>query len=344
MTELVISQVHGPIGMLQLNRPQKLNALNLEMLQRVNRILQDWAEDPSIELVVLSGLGERGFCAGGDIAAFHAAVTSGEHDAFHRLLDLEFGIDYLISVYPKPLISLAHGITMGGGIGLASHAPVRVVTPDARMGMPEARIGYTPDVGGSHLLALAPGHFGEYYAMSAQSFSGADAVYLGFADVVMEPAVQAELIDELDDLVGLDAGQLIATLELLHGSVASSRLELEQGWVDHAFSAQTPQEVLARLDDMAHPRAAETAGAIRANSPTSVASAFYAVRAARAENHLRSALDRELRLADHLMHLPDLAEGIRAQVIDKDRNPAWMPGSLEQVDHAGLLRLMDSKD
>ncbi|MCW4467081.1 enoyl-CoA hydratase/isomerase family protein [Glutamicibacter sp. MNS18] len=340
MSELVVARTHGPIGYLELNRPQKINALNLPMLTALDGILRRWAEDRTVQLVVLGGRGERGFCAGGDIAAFHQAVTSGEHAAFHDLLALEFVIDHFLSAYPKPVLSLAHGITMGGGIGLASHAPVRVVTRDARMGMPETRIGYTPDVGGSHLLARSPGYFGEYFAMTAGSFTGADAPFLGFADVVLPAGTLPGLLDELDDLIGLDAGQMIASLELLHGSVAPSPLEAEQGWIDHAFSADSPAEVLARLDAMVHPRAAAAAAAIRANSPTSVTSAFLAVRAARAEDHLRSALDRELRLADYLMHLPDLAEGIRAQVIDKDRNPAWSPGTLDEVDIPALTALM----
>lgn len=341
MSELVIARAYGPIGHVQLNRPHKINALNLDMLIRLDDILHRWATDPTVELVVLSGNGERGFCAGGDIADFHQAMVTGAHQEFHDLLALEFTINQLLSVYPKPLISLAHGITMGGGIGLASHAPVRVVTADARMGMPEARIGYTPDVGGSHLLALSPGHFGEYFAMTAQSFSGPDAVFLGFADVVLRPQSFSALFDELDDFLGLDAPQLLAGLELLHGTVEPSSLMSEQGWIDYAFSADSPAEILSRLDSMAHPRAAQTAEIIRANSPTSVTSAFLAIRAARAEQHLPSALNRELRLADYLMRLPDLTEGIRAQVIDKDRNPLWIPHSLEQVDHTALLRLMD---
>lgn len=340
MSELVVSRPLGPIGHLELNRPEKLNALNLEMLTELDVVLRRWADDPQIQLVVLTGRGKRGFCAGGDIAAFHQAVTSGDHSAFVRLLELEFRIDHFLSVYPKPVLSIAHGITMGGGIGLASHAQVRVVTSDARMGMPEARIGYTPDVGGSHLLAMAPGHFGEYFAMTASSFTGADAPFLGFADVVIDPQTAAELLDELDDLVGLEPAQLISALELLHGSVPASALQAEQGWIDHAFSAGTAEQVLQRLDEMVHLKAAEAAAAIRANSPTSVTSAFLAVRRAREEALLRGALDRELRLADYLMYLPDLAEGIRAQVIDKDRNPAWEPDTLAAVDTARLAEVV----
>lgn len=335
-----MATVHGPVGHLQLHRERKINALNLVMLQELHRVLQDWAEDSRIQLVLLTGQGARGFCAGGDIASFHSAIANNQHEQFLALLELEFEIDHLISVYPKPLITLAHGITMGGGIGLASHAPVRLVTAQAKMAMPEARIGYTPDVGGSHLLANAPGHFGEYYAMTAASFDGEDAVFLGFADVVLSDQLAASLLDELDDLLGLSAAQIISTFELLHAQPESRKLELEQGWIDYAFSAPTLPQVLERLGEMVHPKARQALEAINANSPTSVAAAFHSVRAARAEQDLRAALDRELRLAQYLMHQPDLAEGIRAQIIDKDRNPSWKPANAASVDDAALLELM----
>ncbi|MFJ2619371.1 enoyl-CoA hydratase/isomerase family protein [Glutamicibacter sp. NPDC087344] len=341
---LVVSTRYGVLGHVELNRPAKINALNLDMLLELNRILKAWAEDPDIHLVLLTGRGSRGFCAGGDIADFHTAVTSGHHQDFVNLLAHEFDTDQLIANYPKPLVSLAHGITMGGGIGLASHAPVRLVTPEARMGMPEAKIGYTPDVGGSHLLANMPGHFGEYFAMTASSFNGADAVYLGFADATVSEEFADDILDHLDEFIGLNAADLAAAIEVMHGVPESHRLELDQGWVDHAFSADVPQEVIERLEQMVHPHAQQAAELISQNSPTSVASAFHAVRAARAENNLRGALDRELRLAEHLMYLPDLAEGIRAQVIDKDRNPQWNPATLANVDQQVLLGLMDPVD
>lgn len=340
--EHVIATVYGPVGHLELNRPAKLNALTHGMLVEIHRVLRNWAHDPHISLVLLTGRGERGFCAGGDIADFHRAITTEHHQDFLDLLANEFATDALISSYPKPLITLAHGITMGGGIGLASHAPIRLVTEQARLAMPEAKIGYTPDVGGSHLLAGMPGHFGEYFAMSGASFSGADAVLLGFADVVVNQDFAANILDELDEFMGLGAGDIAAAIEVLHGAPESHRLELDRGWVDYAFGANSPEEVLARLREMVHPHAQQAAHLLAANSPTSMAAAFYAVRAAREEDDLRSALDRELRLANYLMHRPDLAEGIRAQVIDKDRNPVWDPADVTGVDHNALLQLMDS--
>ncbi|GAB3620279.1 enoyl-CoA hydratase/isomerase family protein [Glutamicibacter endophyticus] len=340
MTDLVRATVRDRLGHCELNRPHKLNALNFEMLQALDEVLHRWADDNSVEMVVLTGAGERGFCAGGDIADFHRAVTTGHHSDFIELLALEFKVDLLLSKYPKPLVTVAHGITMGGGIGLASHAPVRLVTATARMGMPETKIGYTPDVGGSHLLAMAPGHMGEYFAMTANSFTGADAPSLGFADAVVSETFAANALDELSDLVGLGSAEITAAVEVLHGAPESHRMATESGWIDHAFSAESPVEVVDRLRDMAHPNAAKALAMIEANSPTSVSSAFYSVRAAREEANLQLTLDRELRLAGYLMHLPDLAEGIRAQVIDKDRNPAWTPSSLQEVDLESLMQPM----
>ncbi|UXN33027.1 enoyl-CoA hydratase/isomerase family protein [Glutamicibacter sp. M10] len=336
----VLSHVYGPIGHIELNRPAKLNALTLQMLTELTRVLKVWAEDPSIQLVLLTGCGERGFCAGGDIADFHQAITTGKHQDFINLLSLEFDLDYLISTYPKPLITLAHGITMGGGVGLASHAPIRLVTASAKLGMPEAKIGYTPDVGGSHLLANSPGHLGEYFAMSATSFAGADAVFMGFADVVVTDSFAENILDELDEFLGLSAAEIISAIEVLHGAPESHGVEQIQGWVDHAFSADTPQEVISRLEQMVHPAADQAAQLLKANSPSSICAAFHSVREARVEQDLRSALDRELRLARFLMYRPDLAEGIRAQVIDKDRNPHWSPTLVGEVDQDELRSLV----
>src|SRR5690606_18991790 len=112
-----------------------------------------------------------------------------------------------------------------------------------------------PDVGGSHLLANMPGHFGEYFAMTAGSFTGADAVYLGFADVVVSADFAEDILDHLDEFIGLNAGDLAAAIEVMHGAAESHRLELDQGWVDHAFSADSPGEVMQRLEQMVHPHA-----------------------------------------------------------------------------------------
>lgn len=341
----ITSHIHstriGPLGLIELRRPTSINALTLSMLQELTRVFTTWRNDPAISMVVLRGSGERGFCAGGDIKDFHAAVSGGGHAEFLALLSLEFDLNEMIATYPKPVLTLVHGLCMGGGIGLASHASIRVTTPEASYAMPETRIGYSPDVGGTHLLARAPGHLGEYLALTASTFTGSDAVELGFADILVDPTRFAELLDSLDDFIAMPAAELAAGIEVLFGSFAPSPLASARPWIDADFSAPDLPGILDRLDEMVHPAAAQTVAAIRANAPTSLAGALAAVRAARDEDHLRSALDRELRLADYLMHRPDLTEGIRAQVIDKDRNPRWNPARFDEVDTATIAGLIE---
>ncbi|MFF5794237.1 enoyl-CoA hydratase/isomerase family protein [Paeniglutamicibacter sp. NPDC012692] len=340
MTSHIRASITGPLGILALDRPAKINALTRGMLQALTDTLLLWKDDPSVSMVVLRGEGKRGFCAGGDIKDFHRAVSNDAHGEFADLLSLEFDLDAMIAGYPKPVVTLAHGLCMGGGIGLASHAAIRIATPESSYAMPEARIGYTPDVGGTHLMALAPGFIGEYLALTASTFSGVDAVELGFADMLVDGEKFADVLDALPDFEGMDAADIAAGLEVLFGSFAASPLMAAQPWIDHAFGAPTLGEILERLDAMSHSAAAEAAEQMRANCPTSMECALQSIRAARAEEHLRSALDRELRLAKYLMHRGDLAEGIRAQVIDKDRNPAWVPASIGEVDVAAVAAVV----
>lgn len=340
ITSHIRAHVNGNLGILVLDRPAKINALNYSMLWELREQFAVWKDDPSISMVLLRGNGDRGFCAGGDIKDFHSAVTTDAHQDFADLLSLEFELDAMIASYPKPVITLAHGLCMGGGIGLASHASVRIATPDSSYAMPEVRIGYTPDVGGTHLMALAPGFMGEYLVLTAATFSGVDAVELGFADMLVEAEKFDDIIEALPDFESMDSAAIAAGLEVLLGTFASSPLMASQPWIDHAFSAATLGEILERLDHMSHSAAAQAAAAMRANCPTSMESALQSVRAARAEDHLQSALDRELRLAKYLMYRSDLAEGIRAQVIDKDRNPQWNPPTIEHVDVAAILAVV----
>lgn len=332
ITTHINSSVLGPLGLVVLQRPGRINALTRTMLQELTDVLTAWRDDPRVSMVVLRGQRERGFCAGGDIKDFHHAVTNGEHDRFLDLLSMEFRLDAMIASYPKPVITLVHGLCMGGGIGLASHAAIRITTPEAEYAMPEVRIGYSPDVGTTHLSALAPGHLGEYLVLTADTFTGADAVELGFADMLVDHERFEEIIEALPDFEAMPAPDIAAGLEVFFGSFAASPLAGAQPWIDAAFGAPTLEEILGRLDAMVHPAARAAAARMRANCPTSLEYALLAVRAARESDHLASALERELRVADYLMHRNDLAEGIRAQVIDKDRSPAWNPAELAHVD------------
>lgn len=340
MSHHVISAVADGLGIITLDRPSKINALTGPMLRELARVLKAWAEEPTVKTVLILGNGERGFCAGGDIKDFHTAITSGNHQDFSDVLAGEFATNLLIATYPKPVASMMHGLTMGGGVGLGSHAGIRIVAPNAKLGMPEVKIGYSPDVGGTHLLGNAPGRLGEYLAMTGTTMDAADAIHAGFADFMVSAEDFDDVLATLPDLAGLPATEASMALEILLGTPARSTLAARQPWIDEIFSAPTSARILELLDAAGHPGAREAAEMIRANSPLGVETALQAVRAARAENHLASALERELRIAEFLMHEPDLAEGIRAQVIDKDRNPAWIPASAADLDLARIAAVI----
>ncbi|GAA3692101.1 enoyl-CoA hydratase/isomerase family protein [Arthrobacter ginkgonis] len=337
MGEHVITGTGDGLGIITLNRPEKINALTHGMVRTIAATLAGWREDPEVRIVVLRGAGERGFCAGGDIRGFHASITAGRPQDFLDFLTDEFALDLAIATYPKPVVAFMDGLCMGGGVGLAGHAAVRIVTPRSRVGMPETRIGYSPDVGGTHLLGQAPGRLGEHFGLTAASMGAGDAIHAGFADFCAVPEALEEILAALPDFAELSGEELAMGLEILHGTAApasSFTATAAQGWIDAAYAHATAAEILAALDASPYPGAAEAAAAIRANSPLAVETALRAIRAARAEDDLRSAFEREHRIAAFLLEHPDLAEGIRAQVIDKDRDPHWSPASLAELDPA----------
>ncbi|WP_309082383.1 enoyl-CoA hydratase/isomerase family protein [Zhihengliuella sp.] len=335
----VLAQVADGVGIITLNRPEKLNALTEEMVDAIGRTLTTWQDDDAVQIVALHGAGERGFCAGGDIKVFYESITQDRHGDFLRFLSREFEVDQQIALYPKPVVAFMDGLCMGGGVGLAAHAAVRIATPRSRIGMPEVRIGYSPDVGGTHLLGRAPGRMGEHLALTAAAMGAADAIDAGFADFCMQEDGLDQLLASLPDLMGLSSPEVASALEVLHGvapPAATRTLTPGRTWIDVAYSGETVADILVVLDQTPVQAAREAAAEIRKHSPLSLETALQAVRAARDDAFLPSAFTRELRIAEFLMDHPDLPEGIRAQVIDKDRTPRWNPADVREIDREAV--------
>jgi len=343
----VQTQVAGPLGIVTLTRPEKINALTPGMVQDIAAALRAWRYAAEVKAVVLRGEGERGFCAGGDLAGFHEALREGEHEDFLDILAAEFELAAEIDSYPKTVVAIMHGLTLGAGLGLAGAASVRVVTPEARVGMPETRIGYSPDVGGSLLLARAPGLLGDHLAATGDTLAAGDAIEAGLADFCVEPGRIDELLSQLEDLADLTPAEVSMGLEVLLASPpprTSYPLRDARGWIDECYAQQELPEVLAALESSPWPAARAAAERIRANSPTAVVTALEAVRAARDEDELRGTLEREHRAASLLMQRPDLAEGIRARIIDRDDAPAWDPADPADVDADEIRASLDAED
>ncbi len=326
----LLVRADGTVGHVTLDRPRAINAVDDDMIRGIAAALERFERDPDIQLVLLDGAGDRGFCAGGDVRTLREQILAGDEAAAMAFFRHEYALNARIAEYPKPVVVFADGVTMGGGIGLAGHAAVRVVTERSRLAMPETRIGFTPDVGGSWLLARAPGRLGEYLALTGSSMDAADAIHAGFADH-MVPADR--LADVRHALVTRADPQTPTEIVLLFDETPEpSRLAAAQGWIDDCFSADTVAGILERLRGRPEADAGETADLLETLPPTALTVTLAAVRSARRLPDLRAALAQEYALVEWFGRTqPDLVEGIRAQVVDKDRSPRWRPANLADL-------------
>lgn len=327
----VLVRTEGALGRLTLNRPEAINALDLGMIAQLTEALTAWVHDTDVQIVLIDGAGDRGMCAGGDVRALHQQIVSGHAEETARFFRAEYTLNAMIAEYPKPVVAIADGITMGGGIGLAGHAAIRIVTERSKLAMPETRIGFTPDVGGTWLLGRAPGRFGEYFALTGSTMGAADAVHLGFADHV----VPSDRLDALREALAYRADPTgPSEIVLLFDETPDpTELPTSQEWIDEAFSAPTVAEIIERLQAQGSTDAAATADLLGGLAPTALVVTLDAVREARGFPGLRAALEGEYRRVLWFVNQhPDLVEGIRAQLVDKDRNPKWDPPTLAELD------------
>jgi enoyl-CoA hydratase len=325
--ETVLVERAGALGRITLNRPAVINALTLEMVRLIAATLDHFERDPDVHHVLLDGAGERGFCAGGDIIALHAAITAGD-TAFPRTFwQEEYRLNARIHGYPKPIVALMDGVVMGGGVGLSAHASHRLATERLAIAMPEVGIGFAPDVGGPYLLARAPGELGTHLALTGDRIGCEDALLCGLVDRVVAVSSIERLVASLRER-DVDAAIAVASAPV---DPPASTLAPAREWIDAAYSADTVEEILDRLRARPEADARHAAETIATRSPTSLKVALRSVRQARRQTTMEACLEQELRTSCAFLDAPDLVEGIRAAVIDKDRTPRWSPDRLEDV-------------
>jgi len=332
----VLTRIEGDVGHLTLNRPRAINALDIGMIRALAAALDDWEHDDAVRIVLLDGAGDRGLCAGGDVRGLREQIIAGDPDATGEFFRAEYTLNARIAEYPKPIVVVADGVTMGGGIGLAGHADVRVVTERAKLAMPETRIGFTPDVGGTWLLGRAPGRIGEYLGLTGATMDAADALYAGFADRLVESGSLERFVSSLRSSLNGPEGDPCSLSGAAAGGADetphTSRLEAARPWIDDAFAADDVAGIIARLRARPEPDAQATADTLEELSPTALTVTLAAIRRARDLPDLRAALAQEYGLVLWFAHAqPDLVEGIRAQLVDKDRAPHWHPAALADV-------------
>lgn len=329
------------VGLITLNRPEALNALTLQMVNRLSAVLNTWRDDPNIEVVAIRGNNKQGpfgaFCAGGDIRFFHDAAIA-EDPNLEAFFTAEYRLNHLIYHYPKPYIAFMDGVVMGGGMGLAQGADLRIVSPRTKMAMPETKIGLFPDVGGGYFLSRCPGASGEYLALSGQILIGGDALALGLADVIAPSESLPELWNSLTKNLQLSPIERIEKLQNKLTKTAQEPRWLDRQ-IDSIFSLPTLMDIIHALENADNHWATETLQTLRQRSPLMLHVTLEQIRRGRNLN-MADDLRMERTLVQHCFNTQHLnrscsssetVEGIRALVIDKDQNPKWNPSRIEEV-------------
>lgn len=331
----ILTHTQGNLGVITLNRPKAVNALSHNMIGMLDQALTTFEHDDGVHAVVLRGAGDRGLCAGGDVVSIYQSAINNDPAAVEPFFRDEYTLDHRIRVYPKPYVALMHGLVLGGGVGISVSASHRVVTESTRFGMPEVGIGFSPDVGGCYHLARTPGHIGTYMALTGVHISGADAVYAGLADVVIADKHLDTLLTRLATTTSAtEIQEVLAACQ----TPVHSRLQTQAHWIDEVFAAPTVETILAGVERSAgqgNDFAAQTLSMLQRNSPLAMKVTLEALTRARHQT-LAETLAQDLRTTMHAVNGTELAEGIRAQLIDKDRTPQWQPACLDAVTDANV--------
>ncbi|MEV8466841.1 enoyl-CoA hydratase/isomerase family protein [Fluviibacterium sp. DFM31] len=327
-------RVEGKVGRMTFNRPKALNALTYDMCLAVEDALDAWREDDAVALVLIDAAGDRAFCAGGDIQEMYDTGRAGDFAYGRRFWRDEYRMNAKMYEYPKPVVSLMQGFTMGGGVGVGCHASHRVVGETSQVAMPEVGIGLVPDVGGSMILANAPGRLGEYLGTTATRMGPADAILAGFADVFVPQDRWPDLVAAL-----LDAGD-VAVLDDFGTEAPEGTLAAQMDQINAHFGGETIGDIKRSLVADGGAWAAGALKAVERNSPLAVACAVEMVHRLRGVGDIRRALDLEYRFTHRAMEHGDFIEGIRAAIIDKDRTPRWRHEGIDAVGGLDVVRML----
>ncbi len=327
----LIARREGSAGIIRLNRPKAINAVTLEMFREIDRALDRFEADPDVSLVLLEGAGDRGLCAGGDIRALYES-SKVKGDLGKILWREEYILNARIAKFPKPYVAFMDGIVMGGGVGLSAHGRHRVVTEKTRLAMPEVGLGFFPDVGGTWLLSHAPGEIGTYFGLTGQTMNGPDAIYSGFADVVVPSGELAALRDVLTEVgPGTSSSEIDTLIAGFATGETSGPVAKLHAQIDDWFAHDGMADIVAALKRDGSELAQSTLKTLGEKSPRGMVITLKLLRLGRASSSLEECLVREYRAALEVFASDDFREGVRAAVIDKDRSPKWSPAAIEDV-------------
>uniref|UniRef100_A0A671L501 3-hydroxyisobutyryl-CoA hydrolase n=1 Tax=Sinocyclocheilus anshuiensis TaxID=1608454 RepID=A0A671L501_9TELE len=355
-SEVLFEKV-GNAGVITLNRPKALNALNLTMIRHIYPQLKKWVKDSETDLVIIKGAGEKAFCAGGDIRAVSEAGKAGDsltQDLFRE----EYILNNTIGTYQKPYVALIDGITMGGGVGLSVHGRFRVATEKTLFAMPETGIGLFPDVGGGYFLPRLQGKLGLFLALTGFRLKGRDVQRVGVATHFLQSDKIVSLEKDLVDLKTPSNSDVAQLLDSYQEQVSCSRKTSTDGVCIHVcvcrtdhilllfycfrlFSAGSVEEIMENLKKDGSAFALKQTETLAKMSPTSLKLTFRQIQEG-ARMSLQEVLVMEYRLSQACMRGHDFYEGVRAVLIDKHQSPKWKPSTLSGVSEQAIEECFSS--
>lgn len=345
MNEVTFSTNEKGLATITLNRPKALNSLTIDMIVAIGEQLEAWREDDSIQVIIMEGAGEKGFCAGGDIKTLSEAQNGGEAFAKAReFFKEEYKVDLMVKEYPKPIVACLDGVVMGGGVGLTQGASHRIVTPRTKWAMPEMNIGFFPDVGAVHLLNQAPGHAGRYLALTSTTIKAADVLYIGAADHYVTEL--AELLDQLSEIDWVNEKDPTGKLDHIFAEQnrtpeAEATLAPIQADIDHYFHADTVEGIVEKLESGDGAFATETRETLLSKSPVSEKVTLKHM--IDSENKsLAETLEMDLVIALRFLELDDFYKGVEAVIFKKNQSPDYTYKRLEDVSDAMVGRFFEA--
>lgn len=322
--------IQGKIGFILLQRPKALHALTLPMIDTMTSHLLQWQKNPDVHAVIIQAESSKAFCAGGDIRQIYE--TRNKFAEQLNFFEREYRLNQLIHDFPKPYIALMNGITMGGGVGISLHGSHRVAGEHFTFAMPETGIGFFPDIGSSHILAQCPGQFGFYLGLSGDQIPVKDALELNLVTDMVHGEDFSKLVDTLlkTDL-SQNAHQVVSDcIQMFADKSLSSGLLKKQEGIDECFFADNMDRIMERLAHRKEAWFQDLHQRLNGKSPLSLKVTLQQLRLAKSKN-LSACLDMDGRLVRHFLQDHDLYEGVRAAIIDKDKQPRWQPMLLSDV-------------
>lgn len=330
MNQSVLFEVTNNVGWIRLNRPKVINSLNTEMVHLLYAKLEEWKEDQRVSFICISGEGEKGFCAGGDMKALYDLRDTHVLETAHDFFSTEYKMNILIHQYPKPVLVYMHGVVMGGGVGIAAGAVIRIVTEKTKWAMPEMNIGFYPDVGASYFLNKMPGATGRYLALTSQIIGPVDAIFSGAADTLFNHEDWENLKEEIlqmdwkeQEVLPVLNNVITKYSQPIQPSVSTLGKSLDS--INTHFRFNTIEEILSSLEKgekEGDSWAKETRAVLLTKSPLSLKVTLKQL----VDGETKSLIDcfkLEYILSMNFMKNPDFYEGVRSVLVDKDRSPKW---------------------